>query len=153
MDDLVKTCLVVRNGKDIINYSDVIMSAISSQITVVYSTFSSDANHRNQQNSSLLPFASGIHRWPVNSLVNSAHKGPVTQKMFPFDDAIMFSLVHQCIPFTETDIRWTNRWYFTSRTNHIVICNDHQFCYNCNCLDEDEVFKISSGKDHHDVIK
>ena len=27
----------------------------------------------------------GIHRWPVNS----PHKGPVTQKMFPFDDVIM----------------------------------------------------------------
>ena len=31
-----------------------------------------------------------IHRWPVNSL----HKGPVTRKMFPFDDVIMnFKLV------------------------------------------------------------
>ena len=28
----------------------------------------------------------GIHRWPVNS----PHKGPVTRKMFPFDDVIMF---------------------------------------------------------------
>ena len=27
----------------------------------------------------------GIHRWPVNS----PHKGPVTRKMFPFDDIIM----------------------------------------------------------------
>ena len=27
----------------------------------------------------------GIHRWPVDSL----HKGPVTRKMFPFDDVIM----------------------------------------------------------------
>ena len=27
----------------------------------------------------------GIHWWPVNS----HHKGPVTQKMFPFDDVIM----------------------------------------------------------------
>ena len=27
----------------------------------------------------------GIHRWPVNSM----HKGPVTRKMFPFDDVIM----------------------------------------------------------------
>ena len=29
----------------------------------------------------------GNHRWPVNS----PHKGPVTRKMFPFDDVIMFS--------------------------------------------------------------
>ena len=27
----------------------------------------------------------GIHRWPVNS----SHKGPITRKMFPFDDVIM----------------------------------------------------------------
>ena len=27
----------------------------------------------------------GIHQWPVNS----PHKGPVTRKMFPYDDAIM----------------------------------------------------------------
>ena len=27
----------------------------------------------------------GIHRWPVNS----PHKGPVTRKMYPFDDVIM----------------------------------------------------------------
>ena len=30
----------------------------------------------------------GIHCWPVNSL----HKGPVMQKMFPFDDVIMWTL-------------------------------------------------------------
>ena len=30
-------------------------------------------------------FVRGIHRWPVDS----PHKGPVTQKMFPFDDVIM----------------------------------------------------------------
>ena len=28
----------------------------------------------------------GFHRWPVNS----PHKGPVTRKMFPFDDVITF---------------------------------------------------------------
>ena len=28
----------------------------------------------------------GIHRWPENS----PHKGPVTRKMFPFDDVIMW---------------------------------------------------------------
>ena len=31
-----------------------------------------------------LAFVRGIHRWPVNS----PHKGPVTQNMFPFDDVI-----------------------------------------------------------------
>ena len=32
-----------------------------------------------------MAFVRGIHRWPVNS----PYKGPVTRKMFPFDDFIM----------------------------------------------------------------
>ena len=36
-----------------------------------------------------LAFVRGIHRWPVNS----PHKGPVTRKMFPFDDVIMHCFV------------------------------------------------------------
>ena len=42
-------------------------------------------NQRNHQSSASLAFVRGIHRGPVNS----PHKGPVTQKMFPFDDVIM----------------------------------------------------------------
>ena len=37
------------------------------------------------QITALLAFVRGIHRSPVNS----PHKGPVTRKMFPFDDVIM----------------------------------------------------------------
>ena len=68
------------------HYSDVTMSRIASQITsvsIVYSTVWSSADQRKHQ-SSASP-VTGIHRWPVNS----PHKGPVTRKMFPFDDAIM----------------------------------------------------------------
>ena len=70
------------------HYSDVIMGMMVSQITnlaIVYSTIYSDADQRKHQSSVSLAFVWGIHRWPVNSL----HKGPVTQKMFPFDDVIM----------------------------------------------------------------
>ena len=69
-----------------IHYIDVIMT--SSQITslaIVYSTVYSDANQRKHQSSASLAFVRGIYRWPVNS----PRKGPVTQKMFPFDDVIM----------------------------------------------------------------
>ena len=38
-------------------------------------------------------FVLGIHRWPVNS----PHKGPVTRKMFPFDDVIMIICVNTFI--------------------------------------------------------
>ena len=37
------------------------------------------------QSSATQAFVRRIHRWPVNS----PHKGPVTRKMFPFDDVSM----------------------------------------------------------------
>ena len=64
------------------------MGAMASQITslaIVNSTIYSDADQRKHQSSASLVFVLGIHRWPVNS----PHKGPVTRKMFPFDDVIM----------------------------------------------------------------
>ena len=66
------------------------MSAMASQInspTIVFSTVYSGRDERKHQSSASLAFARGIHRWPVNS----PHKGPVTRKMFPFDDVIMES--------------------------------------------------------------
>ena len=70
------------------HYNDVIMGAMASQftsLTIVYSTVYSGADQRKHQSSASLAFVRGIHRWPVNS----PHKGPVTRKMFPFDDVIM----------------------------------------------------------------
>ena len=51
------------------------------------STVCSGADQRKHQSSASLAFVRGIHRWPVNS----PHKGPVTRKMFPFDDVIMWT--------------------------------------------------------------
>ena len=73
------------------HYNDVIMSSMASQITsltIVYSTVYSDADQRKHQSSASLAFVQGIHQSPVNS----PHKGPVTRKMFPFDDVIMHSM-------------------------------------------------------------
>ena len=69
-------------------FSDVIMSAMASQITnltIVYLTIYSCADQMKHQSSASLAFVRGIHQWPVNS----PHKGPVTLEMFPFDDVIM----------------------------------------------------------------
>ena len=66
------------------HYSDVIMSAMVSQITsltIVYSTVYSGGDQRKRQSSASLAFVREIHRSPVNS----SQKGPVTRKMFPFD--------------------------------------------------------------------
>ena len=78
----VCTCFSVQH------YNDVIMNSLASQITsltIVYSTIYSGPDQRKHQSSAWLAFVRGIHQWPVNS----PHKGPVTRKMFPFDDVIM----------------------------------------------------------------
>ena len=65
------------------------MGTIASQITSlpsVYSTVYSGADQSKHQSSASLAFVWGIHRGPVNS----PHKWPVTRKMFPFDDVIMW---------------------------------------------------------------
>ena len=56
-------------------------------LTIVYLTVYSDADQRKHQSSASLAFVQGIHRGPVNS----PHKCPVTQKMSPFDDVIMYT--------------------------------------------------------------
>ena len=69
------------------------MSAMTSQITsltIVYSNVYSGADQREHQSSASLAFVRGIHWWPVNS----PQKGPVTRKMFPFDDIIMKCLTN-----------------------------------------------------------
>ena len=75
------------------HYNDVIMSTMASQIArlaIVYSTVYSGRRSEKHQNSASLAFVRGIHRWPVNF----PHKGPVTRKMFPFNDVIMCTQYH-----------------------------------------------------------
>ena len=63
------------------------MSPMVYQITafsIIYLTVCSGADQRKHQRSVSLTFVRGINRLPVNS----PHKGPVTRKMFPFDDVI-----------------------------------------------------------------
>ena len=85
--------ICVRIGTKIcIHYRDVIVDAMPSQIThvsIAYSTVCSNADQRKYQSTASLAFVRGIHRWQVYS----THNGPVTRKMFPFDDVIM---IRQC---------------------------------------------------------
>ena len=70
------------------HYSDVIMGTMASQITGVSrfsSTVCSWTDQRKHQSSASLSSVRGIHRWPMDS----SHKGPVTQKMFPVDNVSM----------------------------------------------------------------
>ena len=73
------------------------MSAMTSRIadvSIVCSTVCSGADQRKHQSSASLAFVGGIHRSPVNS----PHKGPVTPKMFPFNDVIMYQCHGCCCP-------------------------------------------------------
>ena len=66
------------------NYSDVIMTAMASQITslaIVYSTVYSRGKSKRSSKLRVTGLCAGM--------VNSPHKWPVTRKMFPFDDVIM----------------------------------------------------------------
>ena len=91
------------------NYSGAIMSPMASQITgftSIYSTVCSGLDQRKHQSSALLAFVRGIHRWPMNS----SHKGPVTRKMFPFDDVIMGSCRYRQIVQTYDCAVWQGHW-------------------------------------------
>ena len=73
-----------------IHNSDVTMSVMASQIasvSIVCPTVCTGANQRKHQSSVSLVFVRGIHRSPVDS----PYKRPLTRKMFPFDDVIMWT--------------------------------------------------------------
>ena len=73
-------------------------------VSIANSTVCSGADQRKHQSSASLAFVRGIHRWPVNS----PHKGPVTRKIFPFDDVIMslhFKHQQQSMPLHD---RWSD---------------------------------------------
>ena len=89
------------------------MSTMASRITnltIVYSIVYSGADRRKHQSSASLAFMRGVHLWPVNSL----HKGPVTRKMFPFDDVIM-GLMLLCLL----------GWYTEAETKLPTFCRRH----------------------------
>ena len=68
-----------------LHYSDVIMGTMASQITsltIVFSTVYSGADQRKHQ-------SSGVGNSPVTGAF--PHKWSVTQKMFPFDDVIIYT--------------------------------------------------------------
>ena len=67
------------------------MDAIASQITsltIVFSTFYSDADQRKHQSSVSV---TGLCAGNSPGTGDSPHKWPVTRKMFPFDDIIMMT--------------------------------------------------------------
>ena len=138
------------------HYNDVIMGVMASQITslmIIYSIVYSGADQRKYQSSASLAFVRGIHRWPVNSL----HKGPVTRKMFSFDDIIMKEIFwyHWCCSCMET--MWCrSRW----RTNLIIFQNIQYEIWNtktCNSHNADCFNTLGPRQNGHhsadDILK
>ena len=85
---------------------DFIMGAMASQITsltIVYSIVYLGTDQRKHQSSASLAIVRGIHRGPVNS----SRKGPVTRKMFPFDDVIM----HDKITVIQCHVYWKQKHF------------------------------------------
>ena len=111
---LYETVYVVLQTK---RYIDVIMSTMASQITsvsIVCSPVCSGADWRKYQSSTSLAFVRGIHWSPVNS----QHKGPVTQKMFPFDDVIM-EIIFPSIVLHQSPLVANEANLFVYRTKHL----------------------------------
>ena len=137
------------------HYDDVIMSSIASQITsltIVYSTIYSGADQSKHQSSASLAFVWGIHRGPVNS----PHKWPVTRKMFPFDDVIMYFswFLHWCnhtalfnkLLILLYFIYWNNSTQGNTYTNTHRCRHMHVFIYWCDNIRNEASWIISSNR-------
>ena len=123
-----RTCMGLWHGWAITFHhnSDVIMASMASQIislTIVYSTVYSGADQRKHQSSAPLAFVRGMHRWPVNS----PHKGPVTRKMFLFDDVIKqkaFDVIIFTNPYINVlmPLHWNRRfsWLMALLKTHLL---------------------------------
>ena len=106
------------------HYSEVIMSAMASRITsltIVCSTVYSGTEQRKHQCSAPLAFVRGIHRWPVNS----PHKGPVTRKIFPFDDVIMDTQIWSSFFHTNKTSQSGLYHLCVSNTLAMMTCSDN----------------------------
>ena len=123
-----------------IHYNDGIISAMASQITSLTIVYS----RRRSKKTSKLSVTGlfwGIHRWPMNC----PHKGPVTRKMFPFDDVIMIRTSRSPGYFCDGDgIHWLPlplwshiSWHLQSQRTDTII----EITRRTGCSDHDDVIK------------
>ena len=98
----------------ILHYNGDTVNAMATQITgvwIVYKAVCSGADQRKHQSSASLAYVRGIHRWQVNS----PDKGPVTRKMFPFDDVIMTTC-----KLINMKLQIMGNFYQTGQTKHFL---------------------------------
>ena len=90
------------------------MACQITSLIIVYSSVYSDADQRKHQSSTSLAFLRGIHQRPVNS----KHIGPITRKMFPFDDVIMHKTRWETFKFCDLVHLILEIWQFISYVVH-----------------------------------
>ena len=92
----------------ILHYRDIMMSAMVSKFTGIWTVFSAisfvQVHIKENIKALSLAFVRGIHRCSVDS----PHKGPVTRKMFPFDDVIKVN--HFSFKFLWLSVRLNISW-------------------------------------------
>ena len=106
-----------------LHYSDVIISSQITGVSIGYWNRLFVWNQRKHQSSASLAFVRGVYLWPVNS----PHKGPVTQKMFPF---VITETYTDLQKFDITLVSWSARGntatqmtIFFSRISHRIFWN------------------------------
>ena len=122
------------------HYNNIIMSTMVSQIpslAIVYSTVYSCGDQRKHKRSASLAFGRGIHRWPVNS----QHKGPVTRRVFQFDDVMkVFNKYFLIVPWKSLSAQRTcgaiySCIFFSSCSPvHLFVRPSVHFCCFRNCI-------------------
>ena len=123
----------------VVHYKDVMMSGMAAHITDV--SIVSSSSRKKTLKLRVTGLCEGHHWWPMDS----RHKGPVTRKMFPFDDVIL------CLTRTKPNnarmaciIQWI---YCICRRN---VRSQSSYCSNSSPLDKmvaisvDDIFKCIS---------
>ena len=129
------------------HYSDIMMSAMASQITsvsIVCSTVCLGAQQRKHQSSVSLAFVRGIHWW----LVDSPHKGPVTRNIFPVADVFLLTQAGRRISRRPNEMYTRNIYERCGRNSIIATSHERQDVINhlnIDCL-FNSVFRLATKK-------
>ena len=120
-----------------------VMTSHITSLTIVYSSVYSGADQRKHQSCASLAFVWGIHRWPGNS----PRKGPVTRKMFPFDDVIMYCRFLPPIPI--------NVFRSNSKFDKNLLCSGLKYAQLISmkfCTHHDSYTVVTCAKFHCDWL-
>ena len=109
---------------------------------------------RKHQSSASMAFVRGIHR----RLVNSPYKEPITRKMFPFDDVIMYSKYHKiythlCFVFVVVTLSVRSRFVYTCLYEFIsprFASVELDRCHNASEITQTRV-KLANNKSHQNT--